>query len=142
MAMYNPGFPVGYQPYQMPFYGQAPYQQQTQPQQAQQPMTPPTIRAEIVQVDNEQVAANYPVAVGTPQMMMTKDDKYIYVKTAYANGQSQLDIYEKRPPKPKEAPVDMSAYVTRDELEKRLSGITEARRRASKHEEDDGDVSV
>ncbi len=133
MAMYNP-FPVGYQPYQMPYYNQ-PQQMSPQPQQAQQPMmTPPTIRAEIVQVDDEQAAANYPVAVGTPQMMITKDDKYIFVKTAYANGQYQLDTFEKRPPRPKEPPVDMSAYVTRDELEKRLSGITESQRRPFKHE--------
>lgn len=139
MAMYNP-FPVGYQPYQMPYYNQ-PQQMSPQPQQAQQPMmTPPTIRAEIVQVDDEQAAANYPVAVGTPQMMITKDDKYIFVKTAYANGQYQLDAFEKRPPRPKEPPVDMSAYVTRDELEKRLSGITEAQRRPQKRAtEEEGD---
>lgn len=125
MAMYNPGFPVGYQPYQTAYYNQ--------PQQTQQPLTPPTIRAEIVLVDNEQVATNYPVAVGTPQMMITKDDKFIFIKTAYANGQSQLDVYERRPPRPKEPPVDMSTYVTRDELEKRLSGITEAQRRPYRH---------
>lgn len=129
MAMYNPGFPVGYQPYPMPYFNQP---QPTQPQQAQQPMTPPTIRAEIVQVDDEQSAMNYPVAVGTPQMMITKDDKCICVKTAYANGQYQLDVYEKRPPKPREAPLDMSAYITRDEFEKRLSGLAESSRKPQK----------
>ena len=121
--MYNPGLPVGYNPYQLPYYSQT-----------QQPMTLPTIRAEIVQIDDEQTASNYPVSVGVPQMMMTKDDRYIFIKTAYANGQSQLDIYERKPPKPKEATVDMSAYVTRDELEKRLSGITEAHRKPQKED--------
>lgn len=125
MAVYNNGFPIGYQPIQMPYYPQ--YQQSIQqPAQPQQSptMTPPTIRADIVQVDNEQTAANYPVAVGTPQMMMAKDDSAIYVKTAYANGQYQLDVFEKRPPRPQTPPVDMGAYVTRDELEKRLSEVT------------------
>lgn len=125
MAVYNNGFPIGYQPMQMPYYPQYPQsiQQPAQPQQSPT-MTPPTIRADIVQVDNEQTAANYPVAVGTPQMMMAKDDSAIYVKTAYANGQYQLDVFEKRPPRPQTPPVDMGAYVTRDELEKRLSEVT------------------
>lgn len=116
MAMYNNGFPIGYQPYQMPYYNQP---------QTQQPsaMTPPTIRAEIVQVDNEVAASNYPVAIGTPQMMISKDDKYIFVKTSYANGQYQLDVYEKRPPKAQKTTPDLSAYVTREELEKRLESL-------------------
>lgn len=125
MAVYNNGFPIGYQPVQMSYYPQyqQSIQQPVQPQQSPT-MTPPTIRADIVQVDNEQTAANYPVAVGTPQMMMAKDDSAIYVKTAYANGQYQLDVFEKRPPRPQTPPVDMGAYVTRDELEKRLSEVT------------------
>lgn len=128
MALYNNGFPIGYQPMQMPYYSQ--YQQPAQSQQSPT-MTPPTIRADIVQVDNEQAAANYPVAVGTPQMMMAKDDSAIYVKTAYANGQYQLDVFEKRPPRPQTPPVDMGAYVTRDELEKRLSEVTGGSRKPS-----------
>lgn len=126
MAMYNNGFPVGYQPYQMPYYNQPQFQQ---PQQSAAPMTPPTIRAEIVQVDDEQAANSYPVAVGTPQMMISKDDKYIFVKTSYANGQYQLDVFEKRPPKAQKTAPDLSAYVTREELEKRLSSLTEAQKR-------------
>lgn len=122
MAMYNNGFPMGYQPYQMPYYNQPQFQQQSQ--QPAAPMTPPTIRAEIVQVDDEQAANSYPVAVDTPQMMISKDDKYIFVKTSYANGQYQLDVYEKRPPKAQKTAPDLSAYVTREELEKRLESLT------------------
>lgn len=139
MAVYNNGFPMGYQPIQMPYYSQ--YQQpMQQPAQPQQPptMTPPTIRADIVQVDNEQAAANYPVAVGTPQMMMAKDDSAIYVKTAYANGQYQLDVFEKRPPRPQTPPVDMGAYVTRDELEKRLSEVTGRSRKSPSNASKEG----
>ena len=139
MAVYNNGFPMGYQPMQMPYYSQyqQPMQQPAQPQQSPT-MTPPTIRADIVQVDNEQAAANYPVAVGTPQMMMAKDDSAIYVKTAYANGQYQLDVFEKRPPRPQTPPVDMGAYVTRDELEKRLSEVTGRSRKPLNNTSEEG----
>ena len=129
MAMYNGGFPVGYQPYQMPYYNQP------QPQQPSA-MTPPTIRAEIVQVDDETAASNYPVAIGTPQMMISKDDKCIFVKTSYANGQYQLDVYEKRPPKAQRATPDLSAYVTREELEKRLESLTVGHGGLSREESD------
>lgn len=140
MAVYNNGFPMGYQPMQMPYYPQPQFQQQIQQpsQQSSPAMTPPIIRADIVQVDNEQSAANYPVAVGTPQMMMAKDDSAIYVKTAYANGQYQLDVFEKRPPRPQTPPVDMGAYVTRDELEKRLSEVTGSSRKSPKNAPKEG----
>lgn len=133
MAVFNPIFPMNYQSYQMPYYSQP-----QQPQQSQQPMmTPPTIRAEIVQVDDEQTAANYPVAIGTPQMMISKDDKCIFVKTSYANGQYQLDVYEKRPSKAQKTAPDLSAYVTRDELEKRLSSLTKGHGGLSREESDE-----
>lgn len=123
MAMYNNGFPMGYgyQPY---FQNQQfPQQPQQQMQQQQQMMTPPTIHAEILQVDSEQSAENYPVAAGTSQMMIRKDDGEIYVKTAYANGQSRLDVYVKRPEKPVKPVFDPEAYITKDQLENRLNQL-------------------
>lgn len=119
---YNNGFPMGYPQ----FYPQYPqYQQQQIPQQQSQPqmMTPPTIHAEILQVDSEQSAENYPVAAGTSQMMIRKDDGEIYVKTAYANGQSRLDVYVKRPEKPVKPVFDPEAYITKDQLENRLNQL-------------------
>jgi len=133
MAVYNGGFPVGYQPYQMPYYNQPQFQQQPQQPSA---MTPPTIRAEIVQVDDEIAASNYPVAIGTPQMMISKDEKCFFVKTSYANGQYQLDVYEKRPPKAQRAAPDLSAYVTKEELEKRLESLTGGHGGPSREESD------
>lgn len=120
MAGFNP-FPVGYQPAQMyyPQYQQQQYQQV--PQAAQ--MTPPTIHAEIVQVDNEQAADNYPVAAGSSQMMIKKDDSEIYVKTAFANGQSKLDVYVKRPDRPSKPIFDPDGYVTKEEFESRLNAL-------------------
>lgn len=131
MAYYNP-FPVGYQPYNP--YGQ--YQQIQQPQQMPQApsmpgqpaqsMTPPTIHAEIVQVDSEQAAAQYPVGAGASQMMIAKDDSAIFVKTAGTNG-TTLDVFVKRPPAPPEPQFDPAAYVTREELETRLAAILPAK---------------
>jgi len=117
--LYNNGFPAGY-----------PYFQQVQPQVQQQPqqmMTPPTIHAEIIQVDGEQAATNYPVGAGASQMMIARDDSAIFVKTAAANGTSTLDVYVRRPPAPPEPPIDLTGYVTRDELERRLSALTGTR---------------
>lgn len=94
-------------------------QQQAAPQQ-QQPvaatMTPPTIHAEIVQVDGEQAAAQYPVGAGMSQMMMAKDDSAIFVKTVMANGQYTLDVFDKRPPAPQPAPFNPAEYVRLDAL--------------------------
>ena len=112
--IFNNGYPASYQPFG---YNYQQYQQpmQNQPQQ-QQMMTPPTIRAEIVQVDSEEAASNYPVGPGSSQMMIAKDDSAIFVKTAMANGQSALDVFVKRPPTPQKPPFDPSAYVRRDEI--------------------------
>lgn len=132
MALFNGGFPATYpqmypqyqQGYQMPQYQpmqgvQNIYQQPVQ----QQGMSPPTVHADIVQVSGEQEAMNYPVAAGQSQMMLAKDDSAIYVKTAFANGQSTLNVFVKRPPEPPQKPVDMTAYVTHDELESRLAAL-------------------
>lgn len=121
--IFNNGYPASYQPFG---YNYQQYQQpmQNQPQQ-QQMMTPPTIRAEIVQVDDEISAENYPVGAGSSQMMIKKDDSEIYVKTVLANNQSVLDVFVKRPKTPPKPAFDPDRYVTREELEKRLQAITE-----------------
>lgn len=138
MQPYNNYFPATYQspivnPYQQNMYQnnyQQSYQQPVQnvqpvqqPQQQNQAFTLPTIHAEIVQVDNEQTAMNYPVAVGTSQMMIAKDDSAIFVKTAYPNGQSNLDVYPKRIPETNTETSDLNHYVTTDMLEKRLQDL-------------------
>ena len=108
--MYN-YFPTNY-PYMQ--YQQTPQYQQNQ-------YTPPTIRAEIIQVGDEQEVQNYPLAAGATQMFMSKDDKYIFIKTAYANSPAQIVRYNREEPKT-EPPVE---YVTREELDRRLNGIIE-----------------
>lgn len=130
MALYNNGFPVTYPQFYYPQMQQPP--QQTQP--AQQSLTPPTIHADIVQVDNEQAAANFPVGAGASQMMVAKDDSAIFVKSAMPNGQVTLDVFIKRPPAPPKPEYDMGNFVTREELEERLAGLVSAKRAAREKE--------
>ena len=114
---FNNGFPMTYSPYY-------PYQQTMNQQPAQpQTFTPPTIHAEIVQVDGEQAAANYPVGVGSSQMMIAKDDSAIFIKTASANGQVSMDVFIKRPPSPPKPDFNPDNFVTWDKLEERLASI-------------------
>lgn len=116
-------FPTNYQPH----YPQ--YQQQ------QQMMTPPTIHAEIVQVDDEKAAANYPVGAGVSQMMIARDETAIFVKTALANGQYQLEVFAKRPAAPAEPPFDPAAYVRRDEIDAIVAAAVSAHKRKKGDEE-------
>lgn len=94
----------------------------TQPQQASAPaanygsLTPPTIHAEIIQVDSEAAVDTQPQAAGTSQMYMTRDDAAIIVKTQYANGGFDKVVYDRRPPAPP-APVFVpEEYVRKDEI--------------------------
>lgn len=118
MAFYNSGFPATYQPL-YPQYQQPTFQQPVSPTQisgTNQMMTPPTIRAEIVQVKGEEAASAFPVNAGASQMMISQDESEIYIKSATANGFT-LDVYVKRPPTPPAPKFDPAEYVRRDEVE-------------------------
>lgn len=112
--------------YGNPYQGQnftvnQPVQNQQMVQQNQ--MTPPTIHADIIQADEEQ-AREYNIAAGCTQMFMSKDDDYIFVKTAYANGNYDFERYvkDKKPTTPQADSVQ-NDYITREEFEKRLAEI-------------------
>lgn len=128
MAVYNNGFPVAY-PQFYP-YQQIPQQVQ-QVQQPQQSFTPPTIHADIVQVDGEQAAVNFPVGAGSSQMMIAKDDSAIFIKSAMPNGQTTLDVFIKRPPAPPKQEPDLSNYVTWDKLKEYLAGLSKKAKEVS-----------
>lgn len=136
---YNNGFPMSYQQFYQPQY-QVPYNSfqsgnnQMQQQAQSQMMTPPTIHAEIVQIADRAEALNFPVGAGQAQMMIAKDDSAIFVKTAFANGQSNLVEYVKKAPEPQTPPAD---YVTREEFERRLAEIYKS---AEKRVSDESDV--
>lgn len=128
---YNNGFPMSYQQYYP--QQQVGFQQPMNiPQQAQQQMmTPPTIHAEIVQVSNKSEAMNFPVGAGQAQMMMAKDDSAIFIKTAFANGQSNIVEYIRKAPDPETPPAD---YVTREEFERRLAELAKPKKKEENHE--------
>ena len=84
----------------------------TQPQQ--QPL------ADIGQVNSEQEAVNAYVQAGRSRIMFTADDRTVYVKCVSMNGQTSLDIFDRRP---SETIPPVSEYVTRDELAQALKAL-------------------
>lgn len=151
---WNNGYPVTYaQAFQypgaaqMPVYGQqmpnngymgggfqngsAQPMQQPQQQPAQM-MTPPTIRAEIIQIEDEAAADRFPLAGGASQMFMTRAEDKIIIKTMGQDGPMPLVIYEKRPPAPPAPKFDPSEYVRRDEVETLVSAALAAQQ-ATRH---------
>jgi hypothetical protein len=132
MSAFNPYYPNTFNPYQQAYqpYQQANYQQ---PQQSQS-FTQPTIRAEIVQIDGDEAEANnFPVQTGGTQMMINKAEDKIFIKTVYANNQSNVDEYVKQP-KAAQKSVNYDDFVTREELEQRLAQIT-PKKEVEKNEE-------
>jgi hypothetical protein len=84
------------------------------PFQQQQPMT------DIGQVSNEQEAVNAYVAAGRSKIMFSADDQTVFVKCVSMNGQTSMDIFDRRAPAPVPAPPE---YVTREELNAVLEAL-------------------
>lgn len=132
MQPYN-YFPATYQQYVNPYQQyqnqfQQNFQQPVQSQQfqnpAQQTLTPPTIHAEIIQIDGgRKEVESYPVNAGCSQMFMAKDEQTIFIKSVLANGQYTLDEYQKKEPEPEQETNLLENYVTIDMLNSRLSEI-------------------
>ena len=81
----SPGNVYGYNPLNNPANQPGAAYQQTAAGSAG--MSLPTIHAEIVQVDDEAAAANFPVAAnGSPQPTIRKDAKDIHITTLYSTG--------------------------------------------------------
>lgn len=126
MGNWYPDWP-GQQPYQDPAYVRAYGQQnQQQGQQQGQMMTPPTIDAKIIQVDSIEAIDRFPMAAGTSQMYMTKDEQNIVVRSMYANGQHNDEIYDKRPPAPPAPTLNPADYVRKDELQALIADALQA----------------
>ena len=62
-------------------------------------------------------------------MLMLRDDSAICIKSAFANGQSNLTVYERRAPK---QPQNAPDFVTRDEFEARLRELSSQQQNAQK----------
>lgn len=124
MAIYNGGFPVGYQP----AYPQAQTYQQVYQQQQQQPVSR---LVEVFPVDAEADAEKFPVGMGATGMMFARDDSFIAVKSVGVNGQVSCIFYDKRPPAPPVPAFNPSDYVRRDEVEMLVSAAIMAQQKAS-----------
>lgn len=145
-ATYGQVFPQGY-PMMQPQMGMNSFQngntqQPTQmpvANQAPQMMTPPTIRAEIIQIDDEAAVDRFPLGPGASQMFITRAEDKIIIKTMGQSGPLPLDVYEKRPPEPPAPVFDPGEYVRKDEIEALVSAAIAAQvsaRRAARKEEE------
>ena len=130
---YNPQlyYPQNYQPYQ--YQPQMPMQ--TQQIQAPAPQMQTRI-IEVVPVDTEEAAESFPVAVGATQVMFAKDDSFVAVKTVGVNGLTEFNVFSKRPKPVKKETLDLSDYVTKEELNERLRALQSLTRDDRKEDEE------
>lgn len=77
-------------------------------------------RTDIGQVNNEQEAVNAYVAAGCSRIMFTPDDSTVFVKCVSMNGQTTLDIFDKRTVRPENCDT---GFVTHKELSEALDAI-------------------
>lgn len=151
---YNSYFPATYQqtinPYQQyQNQFQQNFQQPVQNQfqnPVQQTLTPPTIHAEIIQIDGgRKEVENYPVNAGCSQMFIAKDEQTIFIKSVFANGQWTVAEYQKHEPEPEQEQNVLENYVTIDMLNSRLNELVSAfgqsQQKASKKSDKKEDVT-
>lgn len=74
---------------------------------------------DIGQVGSEQEAVNSYVAAGRSKILFSADDKTVYVKCVSMNGQTSMDIFDRR----SEAVLPAPDYVTREELNQVLEAL-------------------
>lgn len=146
---YNYGYPLG--SYTQPVPDQLAQLRQNQLQQpvVQQPQLPMANQPQqpdnggIIWVQGEAGAKAYLVAPGCTVQLWDSENPVIYLKSADMSGMPSmrvLDYIERGgPPASKAAPapaVDMSQFITRDELENILSERLKKPAKASKPKED------
>ena len=126
---YNNGFPIGYQ--QMyPTYNYVPQQQLSQPvvQQVAQPVND----TGILWVQGEAGAKSWAVAPGKSVMLMDSESNTFYIKSSDQSGMPMplriFDYTERTQQSTQsvntiqhEPQIDTSQFITREELDKRLS---------------------
>ena len=84
------------------------------------PYYPQQSRTDIGQVGSEQEAVNAYVAAGSSRIMFSSDDRTVYVKCVGMNGQTTMDIFDRRVTEPVQA---APAYVTKEELAEALEAL-------------------
>lgn len=137
MPSYNNYFPVGYQPYQMSYQQPFMTPQQITPQPTQ------TNSSGIVWVQGEAGAKAYPVAPGTSLLLMDSEREQFYLKSTDVSGMPmplRLFTYKEVVAQPttessSKNEVDLSNYITREELDSRLNALKMSTGRRMKKEE-------
>lgn len=126
---YNNGFPISYQ--QMyPTYNYVPQQQLSQP--VVQQMTQPVNDTGILWVQGEAGAKSWAVAPGKSVMLMDSESNTFYIKSSDQSGMPMplriFDYTERTQQSTQpvntiqhEPQIDTSQFITREELDKRLS---------------------
>lgn len=114
---YNSFFPSYYQPVQMP--------------QSQ--------NSGIVWVQGVEGAKAYPVASGNSVLLMDSEESVFYVKSSDVSGMPlPLRVFDYVERKDDKAPeVDLSAYVTKKELEETIEKLTDKKKKKKEEEDDD-----
>lgn len=115
--MAYPYFPAGYQPYQPQMMQN--YQQQQS--------------SGIIWVQGIEAMKSYPVGAGQSVLLMDSESNCFGIKTADASGMplplrifdyTERKAAQERVREPQSASVDLSAYVTREELEARIAQLS------------------
>lgn len=82
-------------------------------------------RTDIGQVTSEQEAVNAYVAAGSSKIMFSADDKTVYVKCVSMNGQTTMDIFDRRVQEAIQAPPE---YITRKEFDEAINALKAAKK--------------
>lgn len=118
MAIYNNGFPIGYQPYQ--------YTVPT-PQMPSQSVTQPNVNNAIKWVQGEAGAKSYYVGAGESVLLMDSEKDCFYIKSVDASGvplplrifdyseRAKEPVVQQTVPIPQPS-IDLSDYMTREEI--------------------------
>lgn len=115
------------------YAGYNPYPQYVNPTNIYQPTpvitpTPPAPSSSFVWVQGEAGAKSYPVAPGNRVALFDSENPVVYIKSTDNTGRpSNMEIYDlvKRtePTDNKQEMVDLSSYITRDEIESLISSL-------------------
>lgn len=121
MPAYNNYFPMNYQPMQY----------NPQPQYTPPVMQQPQNSTGIIWVQGEAGAKAYPVAPGNSILLMDSENTCFYIKTTDGSGVPQpirkftyVEEGAKKKEEPKQPEIDLSNFVTKEELEERFAGLT------------------
>lgn len=94
----------------------------------------------ILWVQGIEGAKAYPVGAGNSVLLMDSDNQSMYIKSADQAGVPSLRVFEYKEVtgKKEEAPkVDMSAYVTKEELEEVIAKLKPKKKKLIEVEEDE-----